>query len=157
MRIDFEQFNDSIALLEKSGGGAFGPWTDAFARWAKQWNLPQPLKDLFATNIPKTEVWAGAGTLFAEDQILKWNNDFQEALTALLLIIGSAANGDHITLDLTNGSVGYIAHEQKWTLNPRDFFVKVSPSLGLYLFDINNEASSLPNDYWQAKEGSQTH
>jgi hypothetical protein len=105
---------------------------------------------LFESHIPKTEVWAGAGVLFPELDLVKWNTDFPEGLRARLLIVGSAANGDHIAIDLKDGSTGYISHEHDWPQQPRRYFTAVSQSIGSYLSEINSDPPLLPEDYWAA-------
>jgi hypothetical protein len=103
-----------------------------------QRGLPDEVRRLFEADMPKEELWAGAGALFDEASMVKRNSDFPEALRANLLIVGTAANGDHIAMDLMNGSTGYICHEQEWRVCPREFFVAVSPSIGCYLRDITD-------------------
>jgi hypothetical protein len=124
--------------------------------WCIHNDLPKTLVELFESHIPKTEIWAGAGALFAEWDIVKWNNWFPEALKARLLIVGSAANGDHIAIDLSDGSTGYISHENDWRQRPRQYFIPVSPSIGDYIREINRDPPRVSEDYWDAKSQSST-
>jgi hypothetical protein len=152
MRLAEDIFIKTSNLLQKAEGGTTGPWSPGTAKWFQKHDFPKPLQQLFQNHIPKSEIWAGAGTLFGEIDILKWNDHFPEALHNNLLIVGTAANGDHIAIDLVDGGTGYISHEQKWRSKPRDFFIPVSVSLGNYLRAINQEKPKIPEDYWQAKK-----
>lgn len=151
MRTDLEIFRKAAADLSKAGGGAFGSLTEATLAWAVNHGLPAELIELFQQMIPKAELWAGAGVLFEEERMVHWNENLPEALENGFLIVGSAANGDHIAIELRTGSVGYISHEQHWQKNPREFFVAVSRSIGLFLRDSNDSAAPVPDDYWDAK------
>lgn len=128
-----------------------GPCVDSSTKWFKRHDLPSEVLKMFQKFTPKSEVWAGAGVLYDERRMIKYNNDFPEALQARLLIVGSAANGDHISIDLLDGSIGYISHEHNWTLQPRRHFVSVSPSFGRFLRDINEDPPKIADDYWSAK------
>jgi hypothetical protein len=151
MKVDQHIYREAAETLVRAGGGTFGAWNDVTQRWSAEHQLPPELQAVFRNAAPKTEIWAGAGTLFGEDQIVRWNNDFPQALQRALLIVGSAPNGDHIAVDLRDGATGYISHEDAWHGDPRRYFIPVSESLGIYLRDINNEEAGLPDDYWAAK------
>ncbi len=113
--------------------------------------MPAQLRKLLRAAAPKEQIWAGAGAIFSESQIVKGNNEFPQALAAKLLIVGTAANGDHVAIDLTGGATGYISHEDQWTEAPRKYFVPVSPSIGTFLRDINTDPTGIPEDFWGAK------
>ena len=151
MKTDKNLYLEMAAVLKIGGGRKFGAATAATLKWGKENKLSKALFDLFEVAAPKSEVWAGAGALYAEKTIVRWNNDFPEALKARLLIIGSAANGDHITIDLKTGEVGYLDHESDWAANPRKHFIVFSPSLGSFVQEINGENQTLPDDYHEAK------
>ena len=152
MKTDKHLFIRAALAASKAGGGDVGPWSRESALWFARNELPEELRHLFETDIPMEELWAGAGALFDEGRIIKWNSDFPAALRSSLLIVGTAANGDHIAIDLIDGATGYISHEQEWGLQPRTFFIAVSPSIGCYLRDINRESAVIPEDYWEAKK-----
>lgn len=154
MNVDDDIFIKTCKRLQSGGGAAIGPWSSETAAWFMRHGLPEPLQQLFRSHAPKTDIWAGAGTLFGEANVLKWNDWFPEACRSQLLIVGSAANGDHIAIDLKDGRVGYISHEHDWRSKPRDFFIPVSVSFGRYLDGINNERPKVPADYWQAKSST---
>lgn len=149
MRTDKDEFIRAVSAVAK-GGGHTGPWSKRTALWCIRHGLPSELRELFESHMPHNEIWAGAGTLFGESQIIRWNDNFPEALRARLLIVGSGPNGDHIAIDLNNGATGYISHEHDWRINPREFFIAVSPSIGSFLVDINRDPPSIPEDYWDA-------
>ena len=153
MRIDKKIYVMEARAICRAGGGDVGSWSPESAVWFVGSRLPEEIRQLFENHIPKQELWAGAGALFDEGKIVKWNSDFPAGLRSNLLIVGTAANGDHIAIDLKNGSTGYISHEQDWCVHPRAFFVPVSPSIGCYLRDINRETSIVPGDYWEAIRG----
>jgi hypothetical protein len=150
MRIDKELFVSAARVASNEPEGNIGPWSHESESWFVMNDLPKWIRALFERYIPKRELWAGAGALFDERRILKWNSDFPHALRSKLLIVGTAANGDHIAIDLNDGVTGYISHEHEWEVNPRSFFIGVSPSIGRYLSDMNRESSLLPDDYWGA-------
>jgi hypothetical protein len=156
MNIDQEVLGKVFENLTTYEGMVVGPCSSATMRWCERHSLPCEIKNLFSHSIPKTEVWAGAGALFCESEIVRWNEDFPEAIHARLLIVGSAANGDHITLDLNDGAIGYISHEHDWKQDPRQYFIRVSASFGLYVRDINENPTRLPEDYWFAKKALST-
>src|ERR1700744_1404009 len=130
MRLDDDIFIKTCKLLQKAQGGTTGPWSPETATWFKRHSLPKSLQQFFQNHVPKSDLWAGSGTLFGEARILKWNDHLPEACQDNLLIVGTAANGDHIAADLVDGRVGYISHEQDWRSKPRDFFISVSVSIG---------------------------
>lgn len=151
MRIDKADFIKTIQALTHTKGGKAGPCLARTLVWAEKKQLPRKLIDLLRSHAPKTEVWAGAGALFDETQLVRWNDDFPEALTSNLLIVGRAGNGDHIGLDLLTGAVGYLSHEHDWQPTPRQFFIPVTRSLGFFLRKSNSARAALPGDYWEAK------
>jgi hypothetical protein len=143
------------AILSLARGGKFSAASRSALKWCEQKALPNQLVELFNTAAPQTEVWAGAGALYPMRSIIRWNDDFPAVLAHQLLIVGSAANGDHICIDLKNGEVGYVSHEHGWEVKqPRRYFIAVSPSIGKFLKDSNatNLVKRLPADYWEAKE-----
>jgi hypothetical protein len=152
MRIDKTIYVKVAQAICRAGGGDVGPWSPESGAWFVGNRLPEEIRQLFEKHIPKQELWAGAGALFDEVRIIKWNSDFPAGLGSNLLIVGTAANGDHIAIDLKNGSTGYISHAQDWGVHPRAFFVPVSPSSGCYLRDISHAPSIIPEDYWEAKK-----
>ena len=152
MNTDLQMFLRTVQALKLARGGDIGPCSGRTLEWCANQGLPEPIRQLLQDHAPKTEIWAGAGAIFDEARIVSWNEDFPEALRDKLLIVGSAGNGDHIAIDLIDGSTGYICHETQWRLNPRSEFVAVSPSLGKYIRDINQGSTDLPPDYWKARE-----
>ena len=155
MNFDEELFKKFIAAAEPAGGASAGAADKSVLSWLNQSELPVELKAFLSGNSPKTELWAGAGAIFEEKAIVKWNDDFPAPVKSGLLIIGSAANGDHIVLDFLegHGAVGYLNHEQDVSVcEPRDFFVPVAKSIGEFLTEINDEDATLPEDYFEAVE-----
>ena len=76
MRIDKDIFVKSARTVCKAGGGDIGRWSRETALWFDENGLPEEIRQLFETDIPKKELWAGAGALFDEVRIIKWNSDF---------------------------------------------------------------------------------
>ena len=150
MKLDEDIFIE-LVKTHAEDKGVLGPCVKSTARWCEKNRLPDEIRHLFKTNMPKANISAGAGTLFDELNLIRWNEDFPEALHARLLIIGSAANGDHIVINMKDGSTGYISHENDWQQSPRNYFVAVSPSIGSYLRDINHNPPLVPEDFWMAK------
>jgi hypothetical protein len=153
MRVDKKAFLGWAEILGSSGGGKFGPCLEGTLLWCIKNDIPEELVELFRCCIPKTEIWAGAGTLFSELDIIKWNDWFPEALHARLIIVGSAPNGDHIAIDLVNGATGYIDHEDDWREQPKMYFIPVSTSIASYIQAINYDPQQVAQDYWDAKRG----
>ena len=151
MKLDTDVLAETAEILAQAAGFSLEPCSQAFDDWAQAVSLPSELFEFFRSHAPQGELWAGAGALFAECDIPRWNRLYPEALQNGLLVVGSAANGDHIALDTESGAVGYISHEDDWQTHPRAYFIAVSPSLGAYLHTINAEQSTLPDDYWEAK------
>jgi hypothetical protein len=150
MKLDKDTFIE-LAKIYAEGGDPFGPCAESTIHWCEKNRLPNEIRNLFQTHIPKVSIGAGAGALFDESNLIRWNEDFPEALGAGLLIVGSAANGDHIAIDLKNGSVGYISHENDWQKQPRNYFATASLSIGFFLRDINQNPPLIPEDYWEVK------
>jgi hypothetical protein len=151
MQIDKQEFLETLQLLKKAAKVRFGPASTEMLLWASEKKLPSELVGLMKIASLQSEMWAGAGTLFSERGIIEWNDSFPKALISSLLIIGSAANGDHICMDMVTGEIGYMSHELEWMSNPRIFFISICASIGVFVRDINLEASKLPDDYWEAK------
>ena len=151
MRLDADALIETVVVLSQAAGFSLEPCSQAFEGWAQSVSLPAELFKFFRWHAPQGELWAGAGALFSEYDIPRVNLTFPEAFQNKLLILGSAANGDHIALDTESGAVGYINHEDDWREHPRDCFIAVSPSLGIYLRNINAKESIIPDDYWEAK------
>lgn len=148
--LESEIFIDTAGTVGGASGSKVGPASAAFVSWLVSKDIPSELIDLFSKCAPKEELWAGAGALFDESSIMRWNDDFPESLQNGLLILGSAPNGDHICIDLLNGEVGYVCHEKEWRVDPRGCFASVSKTLGSFIRDINSESAMIPEDYWEA-------
>lgn len=142
---------EAARMLSRAGGGMFGALSPETRRWLEARNAPPELLKLWEDFAFRSEAWAGSGSFFDESKMREWNNDLPEAMASDLLIVGSAANGDHICLDLKTGQVGYLSHEQAWQNEPRRFFISVSESLGSYIGDINARDCKIPEDYWEAR------
>jgi len=140
-------------LIEK---GIAGPADSEFISWMEKNQLPQDLIEAVTRMSPKKEIWAGAGSIFPEQVIMSTNDEFPNALTSGLLIVGSAGKGDPIAIDLSlaDGAVGYINHEEMWDVfKVREIFTPFGRSIGAVLYHFNfGEEDVLPDDYWEAKE-----
>src|SRR5689334_8510340 len=123
MRTDLSSFIETTDLLSRAGSGPCGSCPKDVYGWFLEAGLPQPVLDLFRDHAPLGDVWAGAGGLFPAATVVAYNKLYPEALAHDLLIIGSAPNGDHITIDLNDGSTGYLSHEHDWRCSPRKFFI----------------------------------
>lgn len=154
MRIDEQLLEAFIDGLDLEGRGLVAPAGAEFRRWLRARNLPERLTHFLSRYSPREELWAGAGALFTEGRIMKFNDDFPSALESGLLLLGSAPNGDWIAVDVREwgGATGYISHEHDWEGAPRQFFIGVAPSVGEFVHRQNSEGDeSLPDDYWEAK------
>jgi len=149
MRIDKDEFVKIVSLNLRKNSRT-GVWSKETESWYARHEIPWELVELFRTYNSSSEISAGAGTLFEESRIVRWNDDFPEALNTRLLIVGSAPNGDHITIDLNTGGTGYLSHEHDWRGNTREFFVVVSPSIGRFVADLSSDPPTIPEDYWEA-------
>lgn len=150
MILDAEQYYETVSRVVAAGGGQVGPASPSFKAWLAFRNIPVVLQEMFAKASPHTELWAGSGALYNQARIQQRNEDFLTETVCGLLIVGTAPNGDHITIDLRSGATGYISHEHDWEADPRRYFVPVSPSFGRYFQEINSKASQVPEDYWEA-------
>ena len=115
MKLDLDILTEEAeeALVQH---GLVGPASRDFVAWMESKRLPQDLIRALTRMSPKKEIWAGAGALFAEEGIIKVNEDFPQALRAELFYVGCAGNGDPIAIDLGPGAgaTGYIDHEMVW-------------------------------------------
>jgi hypothetical protein len=153
VNLDENIFVEYAKKLESVGGGRIGPATHTFVQWLNDHDVGEELKSFFTKYSPKAELWAGAGTIFDESVIVKWNDCFPSAVKSGLLIIGSGPDGTHIVLDfkVDKGAIGYVSHEcNLGEISPRNFYVPVTRTLGRYLSEINAEKCSLPADYREA-------
>lgn len=69
---------------------------------------------------------------------MEWEDDFQRALQAGLLLVGSGLNGDLLALDIRDSQVGYLFHDYFWeeeAEDPRKFFIKLNCSLGQFFWN----------------------
>jgi hypothetical protein len=151
MQIDKDAFVDT-ATKHGSLKGFLDRCEQTTSIWLADKALPEELMELLESSMPKVEIWAGAGTIFDELNLIKWNKNFPEALRSKLLIFGTAPNGDHIAIDLNDGGTGYISHEHDWRHKPRDYFIGVSRSIGSFLRDVNKNPPTVPEDFWDAKD-----
>ncbi len=81
-----------------------------------------------------------------------WEDGFQRALRAELLLIGSGSTGDPIALDLRDYQAGYLFHDYFWEQeeeDPRKFFIKMNCSLG-QLFWNSLSVEDYPVDAYEA-------
>jgi len=148
-------FDECAKVLKSAGGGTVGNASPSFISWLKEHGVPSELIDFFKSSCPKTELWAGAGVLFDEAAIVKWNDWHPTMMKAGLLLVGSGPDGTHIVVDFSigNGQVGYVCHECDLAkVSIRKFYVPVEDSLGKFLQLINKENSTLPDDYREAIE-----
>jgi hypothetical protein len=81
MRIDKDDFVATLQPFISTSSVKVGPTSKQMLAWAKKNHLPDELVELLKTHSPKTGIWAGAGALFDETQIVQWNDDYCEAFT----------------------------------------------------------------------------
>jgi hypothetical protein len=154
MKLGARRFEETVRRLDRGGLGRIGNATPEVAHWLESLHeLPPSFVSFMKTHSPKTEIWAGAGGIFDETAIMRWNREFPAPLQAGLFILGSAPNGDLIVLDLENspGAVGYLNHERMYSVQDlRPIFVPICESLGEFLWRINANENDLPDDYFEA-------
>ena len=154
MNLQEELFDRTVQQLSQSSGGSVGLASAEFASWlASSQKFPPHLVSFLTTHSPKTELWAGAGSIFDETTIMHQNLERPRLLQASLFIIGCAPNGDFIALDLENssGAIGYVMHEQVDSVQSvRSVFVPICGSIGEFISRINADEHDLPNDYSEA-------
>jgi hypothetical protein len=104
----------------------------------QQWGVSAEVQQLLAALSFDMELAIGEVQL---DQVntlkkkLDWEDDFQRALQAGLLLLGSGSTGDPVALDIRDSQVGYLFHDCFWeeeTEDPRKFFIKLNCSLGQF-------------------------
>ncbi|UYZ59989.1 hypothetical protein [Hymenobacter latericus] len=85
---------------------------------------------------------------------IEWEEEFQRAAKANLLVVGSALNGDVVVLDLADYQVGLLKHEEFWEdqdVNPREYLVKMNCSLGQFFWNAISD-EDYPQDAYEAAE-----
>jgi len=81
-----------------------------------------------------------------------WEEDFQRALSANLLLIGSGTTGDPVALDLVDYQVGILFHDYFWgedAEDPRKFLIKMGCSLGQFFYNTI-DIKDYPADAYEA-------
>ncbi len=71
-----------------------------------------------------------------------------------LLIIGCGLNGDPIVIDIKDGKMGYISHDELWEdeeIAVSEVYVKMNESIGSFFLKSAN-SSNYPVDYFEALE-----
>ncbi len=132
------------------------PASPSFLEWMAQINLPDEVVACFAECIVQDRDAAlGLFALYTEEAIRTEAGDFPNYLEAGLFSIGHCLDGDPLVVDVRDqiGVVGYISHDDVWgaaTLDPREYFVVVAPSLAS--FAERARKGDLPFDYYDAIE-----
>ncbi|MBT9394242.1 hypothetical protein KLP40_13810 [Hymenobacter sp. NST-14] len=107
----------------------------------QQWNVSAEVQQLLAEFSFDTDLTIGEVHFDHVNTLKKkldWEDDFQRALQAGLLLVGSGLNGDPIALDIRDSQVGYLFHDYFWeeeAENPRKFFIKLNCSLGQFFWN----------------------
>ena len=81
-----------------------------------------------------------------------WEDDFQRALQANMLLVGSARNGDIVVLDLEDHQVGILFHDYFWEKeeeDPRKYLIKMDCSLGQFFYN-SVSVQDYPIDAYEA-------
>ena len=155
MNIDLDIFTEEAEedLIER---GLIGPASSEFISWMESKGIPPELIHALTRLSPKKEIWAGAGSIFPEQDIMKCNDEFPQALASELFYVGCVGNGDPIAIDLGrgDGATGYIDHETMWDVKDvREVFIPIGRSIGSVLYHFNfSDDDVLPDDYHEAKE-----
>ncbi|WP_044002256.1 hypothetical protein [Hymenobacter swuensis] len=125
------------------------------AELMKQWGIPVEVQQLLAEFSFDTDLAIGEVHF---DQVnglkkkMEWEDDFQRALQADLLLVGSGSTGDPVALDIRDSQVGYLFHDYFWeeeAEDPRKFFIKLNCSLG-QLFWNTQFVDDYPVDAYEA-------
>jgi hypothetical protein len=87
--------------------GIIGPASPEFISWMEAKGIPADLVQALTRISPKKEIWAGAGSIFPERDIMKFNDEFPQALASQLFYVGCAGNSDPIAIDLGQGERGW--------------------------------------------------
>lgn len=93
MRLDIDLYRKAVSSLAGPQRLTAKGCSLEFSEWMTQAKLPVELSTMLADCGSESELWAGSGSLFGEKGIICWNDDFPEALSSKLLIVGSAPNG----------------------------------------------------------------
>ena len=121
----------------------------AFVRWLDAQNLPATLADFFRAAMPVKYAQLGSGGLSSPSEMKRANEERPTVRAAGLFIVGSMSNGDPVAVDLSNGTVGYVSHEELWggqdRTDARKLFRWASPTLGAFVLGLVKR--SLPMDY----------
>ncbi|MDU0368786.1 hypothetical protein ACFPAF_00140 [Hymenobacter endophyticus] len=132
------------AALEAAGINAQKHWEPLRpenAELMKQWGVSAEVQQLLAEFSFDIDVAIGEVQL---DQVntlkkkLDWADDFQRALYAGLLLLGSGSTGDPVALDIRDSQVGYLFHDYFWeeeAEDPRKFFIKLNCSLEQFFWN----------------------
>jgi hypothetical protein len=107
----------------------------------QQWGVSAEVQQLLAEFSFDTDLVIGE-VHFDQVNTLKkkldWEDDFQRALQAGLLLLGSGSTGDPVALDIRDSQVGYLFHDYFWeeeAEDPRKFFIKLNCSLGQFFWN----------------------
>lgn len=124
------------------------PFRPENAELLQQWGISAEAQHFLAEFSFNTDLAIGE-VHFDQANCLKkkldWEEDFQRALQAGLLLVGAGSNGDPIALDIRDLQAGYLFHDYFWeeeAEDPRKFLIKLNCSLGQFFWN-----TQFVNDY----------
>ncbi|QIX59903.1 hypothetical protein HER32_01320 [Hymenobacter sp. BT18] len=111
------------------------------AELLRQWGVSAEVQQFLAEFSFDTDLAIGEVHLDQANSLKKrldWEDDFQRALQAGLLLVGAGSTGDPLALDIEDSQVGYLFHDYFWeeeAEDPRKFFIKLNCSLGQFFWN----------------------
>ena len=146
---------DLFRYLANKGGFTVGEAQYDIERRIEELPLPLDVKRLLQWEWPTTTVEVGPYTLYPPEAVLG-HNDLDELLTAKMLPVGHALNGDILVIffpDEDQAGVGLVSHEELWSeeTTPDLAYVQITASIEEYLYRAA-EGRFLPIDSYSANE-----
>jgi len=136
------------------------PWTDVpkFRAWLEALQLGEENIEALLEVVPSVSLSINHGLLFGVERFIEDNSDSDHnVLEAGFLIFATGPNGDFIVVDTRNGNgqTGWLPMAKIWDMDTnkvREHFVPTNPNLGDFLRASEEEWSSVPKDWYDARD-----
>ena len=147
----------ALAVAKAGCSARATPLRNNCEEWMRECGAPPSLISFFQKHSYSSWVQIGAVSFNSANEIVQINTEPQNhaLYKAGLLIVGSGLNGDPIAINLKNGNVGFLCHDELWehdgVVDFAALYRELPESIGsFYLAAANSEQH--PVDFYQASE-----
>ena len=155
MNFDELKFEESIKPLERVP--YIGLLSSAIREWGQNVGIPEEILRFLNKYCYSSHIRFGNNTFNSPNE-LKWENEEEQNWHVYkkgLLIIGSGLNGDPVVINMKNGNVGFLCHDELWELeeepNLSEIYQELNESIGSFYYQ-SMFSSEFPVDYYSSLE-----